>query len=195
MFKKTVAASVLALSALGASAAVSVDADVADIATPGSFDFASLVSPTFDLGTLTTDLAGTVTYSFIGKEAGYTNEFKGFGAGVITTAGGADIVDVVGAGPFAFSFATVLPVAAVSSTSNGDVFTLLSNPSFAIFKGAEGSGFQYILGFNDIGAGNDSDFDDLVIGVNFTPVPEPSTYALILAGLAAVGFVARRRRS
>lgn len=28
-----------------------------------------------------------------------------------------------------------------------------------------------------------------------TPVPEPSTYALLLAGIAAVGFVARRRRS
>lgn len=33
---------------------------------------------------------------------------------------------------------------------------------------------------------------DLVV---LTPVPEPSTYALMLAGLAGIGFVARRRRT
>jgi len=35
-------------------------------------------------------------------------------------------------------------------------------------------------------------------GVNFTataPIPEPGTYALLLAGLATVGFMARRRRT
>ena len=30
--------------------------------------------------------------------------------------------------------------------------------------------------------------------VIFAPVPEPETYALMLAGLAAVGFMARRAR-
>jgi PEP-CTERM motif len=190
MLKRTAVATVLALSALGASAAVTVD--VGDVATPGNFEFASLVSGTFDLGTLTADGASKVTYSFIGKEAGFTNEFRGAGAGLIDSTGGADIVDLVGPGALSFSFGTV---GEAGSASNGMVFSLVSNPSFAIFKGASGSGYQYVLGFNDIGAGNDSDFDDLVIGVNFTPVPEPGTYALILAGLAAVGFVARRRRS
>ena len=28
-----------------------------------------------------------------------------------------------------------------------------------------------------------------------TPVPEPETYAMLLAGLGIVGFVARRRRA
>jgi len=31
--------------------------------------------------------------------------------------------------------------------------------------------------------------------VQITPVPEPETYALMLAGLGAIGFVARRRKS
>ena len=30
---------------------------------------------------------------------------------------------------------------------------------------------------------------------NVTPVPEPETFALILAGLGAIGFITRRRRN
>jgi hypothetical protein len=34
----------------------------------------------------------------------------------------------------------------------------------------------------------------MVIGVNIAPVPEPETYAMLLAGLGLMGFVARRRK-
>jgi hypothetical protein len=74
-----------------------------------------------------------------------------------------------------------------------------TNPlGFAILKGQTNiyGTFQYLLGFNDSYKG-DADYDDFVVGVNFvaSPVPEPETYAMILAGLGLVGFSIRRRRT
>ena len=53
--------------------------------------------------------------------------------------------------------------------------------------------YDLILGFND-GLRVDSDYDDMVVGLKVTAVPEPETYALLMAGLGAVGFISRRRR-
>jgi hypothetical protein len=61
-------------------------------------------------------------------------------------------------------------------------------------KSYGGSSFDLIIGFND-GAQVDSDDDNHVLGLTLAPVPETSRYALLLAGLAASGFVARRRRA
>ena len=57
-----------------------------------------------------------------------------------------------------------------------------------------GGTFDLIIGFND-GAKVDADYDAHVLGLRLVPVPEPGTYAMLLAGLTAMGFVARRRRA
>jgi len=53
--------------------------------------------------------------------------------------------------------------------------------------------FQYVVAYND--SALHDDWDDYIVGINVAPVPEPQTYALLLAGLGVVGFVARRRQA
>lgn len=38
-------------------------------------------------------------------------------------------------------------------------------------------------------------FDSYTVDMSLSPIPEPETYALMLAGLLAVGFIASRRRA
>lgn len=47
-------------------------------------------------------------------------------------------------------------------------------------------------GFGDSTNGSNNDY--LVWGVGVAPIPEPETYALLLAGLGLLGFAAQRRR-
>ncbi|HEY0562356.1 MAG TPA: DUF4114 domain-containing protein [Methylophilus sp.] len=54
------------------------------------------------------------------------------------------------------------------------------------------------LGFEDLFAAGDSDYNDLVVSLNnvaITPVPEPETYGMLLAGLTVLGAYAKRRKS
>jgi hypothetical protein len=70
----------------------------------------------------------------------------------------------------------------------------------AIFKGSDGAALTRASFYlSNLAAQSNVNVWVLESGTNqdmvhVTPVPEPSTYALMLAGLGAVGFVSRRRR-
>jgi hypothetical protein len=142
-----------------------------------------------------------LTATFLGKEATHVNQFYVNGALVfdnLATAPSTYGNFAVGT-PMNFSFRDVNDGTNVDNGGNTFAFasyvvlgTFGTDGSFNAYKGEHGE-FDYVLGFND-GLKIDADFDDLVVGVNVAAVPEPETYALMLAGLGVVGFVARRRR-
>jgi hypothetical protein len=144
--------------------------------------------------------AGTLTATFLGFEAIDTDTFTfTLSSGTLSNKGAlnASISGAVGAGPLSFTFADVSQGTAIGNGQNLGDFT-----SYAVLGSFAGSVFtpftlggtyDLILGFND-GLRVDSDYDDMVVGLKVTAVPEPETYALLMAGLGAIGFVARRRR-
>ena len=71
----------------------------------------------------------------------------------------------------------------------GDMFAYIPT---SLFSGSN----QYFYLYSQFGsnfAANDGFEEWATVGVS-APIPEPSTYALMFAGLAAVGFMTRRRR-
>ena len=213
--KSLLAAAVLIAISASASATVIFTAGASDAQT-GSFNptdnngagpgpvTVSFASKIVDFGVFSVDQKYTVTYTFLGTEAGYIDHFvemaTGFGSFVnkpkAANTVGDTLVVTDGPGNLKFQFDSVSPA---SVAKNGDIFLPFANPSWGVLRGATSTVgvFDYILGFNDPSR-SDRDFDDMVVGMSLKAVPaipEPSTYALMLAGLASIGFLVRRRRS
>lgn len=145
--------------------------------------------------------AGTLTATFLGFEALNRDTFTFSLANATLNnrmALGSTIAGFVNAGMLNFTFADMTGGSVGNGGNPGVDFN-----SYAVLGDFSQTGvftpdtlggtYDLILGFND-GLRVDADYDDIVIGLRIVPIPEPETYALMLAGLGALGFISRRRR-
>ncbi len=83
----------------------------------------------------------------------------------------------------------------VRSTDNGGVFVNFNNTprNFTYGSGANAGTFTFFVNDTSLVAGGTVAVTG-VINTQVSAIPEPETYALMMAGLAAVGFMSRRRK-
>jgi hypothetical protein len=158
------------------------------------------VGTTLDLGTLMNDETGTITFTYLGAESAFDDKF-------FLTVNGTHLYESDGVGSSVSAF--IGTTGAVDFKFEGDTGKFAVNggtwdtgtsigriAATTVDSGAGAGTYDFIIGYDDsAGRSHTGDWDDFVVGVKFTSaVPEPETYAMLLAGLGLMGFVARRRR-
>jgi hypothetical protein len=198
---KLAAAAVIAVSSFAANAGLLQIDGGAYLPVPNSNYFKADLNPQiYNIGgnlEAAQDGPLNLEFTFLGKEAGWTNTFTSAG-NIITTNGGSfsysqnytlgQLIE--------FTFTTGGLGVSPNTVVNGDNNDGNVKVSFAIALDTEFKGVKYdaILFFDDTGGYNDDDnHDDLVIGIKAT-VPESSTFVLMLMGLAGL-FAARRLKA
>ncbi len=79
----------------------------------------------------------------------------------------------------------------VPAGNNGNGYADFLLSGFSSFTSTDTIQFHFV--FSDANDGTENVF--LIGGESVTAVPEPGTYALMLAGLGVVGFIARRKKA
>lgn len=129
---------------------------------------------------------GRVTFSYIGSEAGYTNQFWADDVEIFgnKTAGQAPVTLDFGAGALPFAFRTANPAGGAANGASEGFYD-----SLALF-GLSGTSV-YAL-FNDSFTG-DKDYDDMVVRMDVAPIPLPAAAWMLLTALGGLGLARRRK--
>lgn len=215
--KKLLVASLLALGAVTSSA----NAALFELVGTSSFDLPDTFNPSevpgFSVGAVPTaadlnpvqlaDAAGeglrllsdaNLTFTFLGKEAGFTNVLFA-GADLMTNVSGTNPQTLSGVA--ASALGGFLNFGFKSNGSeviqNGSVLSPLGNIAFKL--SADGNSVFVLL--NDLGP-NSSDWDDMVIRIDAeavkdsggNEVPLPAGAVLLLSGIAGLGVMGRNRK-
>jgi hypothetical protein len=140
--------------------------------------FAAPLAPT-NLGALDNTFASVFGQTSL-TEAFLLQDFYTF-----TIAGPGTVSGSIFSSGYAMSAVTLIDSANVTIASD-------STPSSFSFGGLTAGSFK--LSFLGINSTPLASFYGGSVGAVTTPVPEPETYALMLAGLGVIGFMASRRR-
>ena len=194
---------VVAAAALAASLAA--HADVSGSLGGGYGSFLSLSSSGLEGGTVATLLGGTVYTSdrpFADIPAGNVFESKFLAVGptagqpaTLSFTAPVDYISFLWGSPDTYNKLTV------TSTGGGSQLFTASGLGFPVTNGDQN--FSQYVQFSGLAGSQITSlhFDNIpaidafeTANYSITPVPEPETYALMLAGLGALGFVARRRK-
>lgn len=196
--KTVIAASAIALISGAASAQISFTStgsvSFTQTFNPDGGVFASGAYTSGETGYFSADSDGRFSLTYLGQESSFDD-----GVRIVVNGTSLHESDAIGTsitGPmtmgsmldFTFFASGGDDVANGVVTSGHSTFALLGRD----VKTSAGT-FAYVVGYND--SYRHDDWDDFVIGINPTAVPEPSSYAMLLAGLGVIGFASRRRLS
>jgi hypothetical protein len=147
-----------------------------------------------------------ITFEFLGSESWFNDSFSFNGSTLLTETSlkeshfglGLQAGDTapINLGTYLWNSA-LFP--AVFSGVGGSVTANPGDFGFTVFipntVGAKSGSFDsnvIYFGYDDVPTGDDN-HDDIIIRATIVSVPEPTTWALMVAGIAAVGFSMRRR--